>query len=365
MADLTKKQFDLPTRRDKLAVPDEQLGQRMGGLTLFPNSFRRGKGAKVYGSDSSGIWLGAADFSDAPFSVSMAGSVVANDITLTGGTVKFGKTSFSDTTNAGYHISEDGFYFGSASDTSFIKYNISTGALDIKGDITGGSLNINDNAVIDSSGFGTFVGVATLNKKAFTNFETAARYITSSGDSGAVVFGNQGVTLSTGTTISGNGGYSRLLWDIANVFSNRPMFTATMKMFTVGSGDAHGFVGLGLPTVSGSGIVYSSKNQIGFKIDKTSGVVTLSSEMNNGGSGTSVGASITTLVQGDIVELFVTSTGTEVKWYYRKNGGALTLGDTQTTVIPTGSGAYVSAMLSNAGSANDYKIVLQSASYEH
>lgn len=218
---------------------------------------------------------------------------------------------------------------------------------------------------VDENGRVTAIGISTLNKKAYTNFESSGRFITSVGNSGSATFGNQGVTLSTGTTVTGNGGYVRTLWDISNVFTNEPTFSATLYMFSVNSGDARSFIGLGLPTVSGSGIVYSGKSQIGFKVDKTSGVVTVSSEMNDGGSGTSVGTNITTLTTNDTIELFLQATTSAVYWYYRKNGGEITLGDTQTTHIPTGGSQYITFATSNAGSANNFQIVLQCAAYEH
>lgn len=52
---------------------DLPLGQNIGGLQAFSNKFIRGYGNKVFGSDEQGIWLGAADFTDAPFSVDMQG----------------------------------------------------------------------------------------------------------------------------------------------------------------------------------------------------------------------------------------------------------------------------------------------------
>src|SRR5574343_1049032 len=67
------------------------------------------------------------------FKISGNGSIEALDLTLTGGTIKYGKTSFSDSTNAGYWIGSDGMYFGAAADAKYLKYNISTGALTLYG----------------------------------------------------------------------------------------------------------------------------------------------------------------------------------------------------------------------------------------
>lgn len=55
------------------------IGQQIGGLAMFSNAFKRGYGSKVFGSDDNGIWLGAADFINAPFRVTMAGSITATD----------------------------------------------------------------------------------------------------------------------------------------------------------------------------------------------------------------------------------------------------------------------------------------------
>jgi hypothetical protein len=49
------------------------LGQSMGGLQMFSSVFKRGNGDRVFGSSDDGIWLGAANFADAPFSVDMDG----------------------------------------------------------------------------------------------------------------------------------------------------------------------------------------------------------------------------------------------------------------------------------------------------
>jgi hypothetical protein len=55
-------------------TPNElPLGANMGGLQMYSNVFKRGNGDKVFGSSEDGIWLGAANFADAPFSVDMDG----------------------------------------------------------------------------------------------------------------------------------------------------------------------------------------------------------------------------------------------------------------------------------------------------
>lgn len=63
------------------------------------------------------------------------------NIVLTGGGLSYGKISFSDSTNAGYYIGENGIYFGSASDTTYLKYDISAATLTLYGmAIDGGTI---------------------------------------------------------------------------------------------------------------------------------------------------------------------------------------------------------------------------------
>lgn len=61
---------------------DMALGQSAGGLQAFSSKFIRGYGNNVFGSDNQGIWLGSADFPDAPFSVDMQGQSVMKNATF-------------------------------------------------------------------------------------------------------------------------------------------------------------------------------------------------------------------------------------------------------------------------------------------
>ena len=126
-----------------------------------------GGGANGMKADRQGLWFGSRFFSDAPFKVDMSGNVTAASLTLTGGTIKYGKTSFSDSSNVGYYIGTDGIYFGSASDATKFKFNISTGAIDYVGTASGRSTDILA-AAINSSGQATDVanGIITTVKMA-------------------------------------------------------------------------------------------------------------------------------------------------------------------------------------------------------
>lgn len=81
--DLSPKR-KIPLASDELLVPPGTvlMGQRSGGLSMFSNVFKRGYGDAVFGSSALGIWLGAADFADATFSVDMDGNVIAASATF-------------------------------------------------------------------------------------------------------------------------------------------------------------------------------------------------------------------------------------------------------------------------------------------
>lgn len=60
------------------------MGDKVGGLSMYANSFKRGYGNNIFGSDENGIWLGSADFPDAPFSVSIDGNIITRATDGTG-----------------------------------------------------------------------------------------------------------------------------------------------------------------------------------------------------------------------------------------------------------------------------------------
>lgn len=81
--------------------------------------------------------------------------------------VRYGKTSFTDSTNAGYWVSSAGFYFGSASDANYIKYNISTGAFDVLGKITTATGSVIDGQYVNALAVSK-LSTGTISSKAIT-----------------------------------------------------------------------------------------------------------------------------------------------------------------------------------------------------
>ncbi len=82
MRDLTKKDFQHLPAKEKIIPADIPLGERRGGIRMHSTSFKRGSGTEVFGSDAKGIWLGSADFENAPFRADMRGGIFAKRLTL-------------------------------------------------------------------------------------------------------------------------------------------------------------------------------------------------------------------------------------------------------------------------------------------
>ncbi|MBT9131252.1 MAG: hypothetical protein DDT41_01556 [candidate division WS2 bacterium] len=84
MRDLTKKDFQHLPAKEKIIPADIPLGERRGGIRMHSTSFKRGSGTEVFGSDAKGIWLGSADFENAPFRTNMRGALTCSGATIRG-----------------------------------------------------------------------------------------------------------------------------------------------------------------------------------------------------------------------------------------------------------------------------------------
>ncbi len=134
-----KKDEQLTPTFGEQSVPNNQnivpTQQRINGGNLVI-----GEGNNVLKADDNGLYLGNKLFANAPFRVDPQGNVVANSLTLVGGSVSYGKTSFTDSTNAGYYLSSGGWYVGAAADATYLKYTLGTGTFDFSGTHSGGSV---------------------------------------------------------------------------------------------------------------------------------------------------------------------------------------------------------------------------------
>lgn len=80
-----KTQIDPFTNIPYAVLPGIDPTQNAGG-SFFSDlrELSAGVGSEVFRLDKQGLWLGAKTFDDAPFSVSMAGAVIASSLTITG-----------------------------------------------------------------------------------------------------------------------------------------------------------------------------------------------------------------------------------------------------------------------------------------
>src|SRR3990167_6084644 len=103
MKDITPKSYTAPSSaetpygvdfsgEDALSVPMGTMVQpskstSVGGLNVGATEVSQGSGNDIFKISPLGIWLGAANFADAPFSVDMQGNVIAQQVDFTGGTI--------------------------------------------------------------------------------------------------------------------------------------------------------------------------------------------------------------------------------------------------------------------------------------
>jgi len=200
-----------------------------------------------------------------------------------------------------------------------------------------------------------------------TIFETAGRFSASITATGVNTFNSNGLNQVSGDG-TGAGGSSKVLWALTPVastlYTGSPLFKCRVVFSSdqaTGSGST--FWGLGEPTVATSGHTYTV-GHTGFKTIKSGGVVTLYATQADGTTETASSA-LTTLVNGDYLELSLKINGTSsVDYYWRKNGGALSSATNLTTNMPSGtsSNAQFSCSSNSTSLINTYYI--NSASYE-
>jgi hypothetical protein len=165
--------------------PIESLGNgQVNGQDVLTNinTMQIGQGSQVFRGDQSGIWLGAATFADAPFSVDMSGAVIATSLSLSGVVESVGGTYTSTETAAAAKVkllpdantgmvayASDGtskvfeiliggtnvgdVTLGNYSGGAGVLWDQSAGTFNIKGSMTAGSITIGTNAFhVDTSG---------------------------------------------------------------------------------------------------------------------------------------------------------------------------------------------------------------------
>lgn len=346
---------------------DELLSGEVDGTISFTGGFIQSKG---FVSGSAG-WRLSADGTFEAINATLSGSITATSGTIGGFSI--GADYIRDAANSmGIASTVSGgddirFWAGDTyANRATAPFRVTeAGAATFNNiTITGGSLTIGSNASIDSSGNATFVSMSSLNMKAYTNFEGSGRFITSVGGTGSATFGNQGCTIAPGTTATS---YCRMLWWVTNnVYYNNPTFTCSVYClggFAVGNGV--GFVGFGTVSFTGSGFTETTGDIAGFEFKKASGATTLTAVQGDGSGNVDFTNNIVTLTNGDSIELYIKVGTSSIKYYYRKNGGSLTLGATLSNYMPNSQDNYMAFASSNKGTTDDFQIQLQCAAYEH
>lgn len=90
------------------------------------------------GVDSDGVykWIIGGSTSSIDWSVTTADTLTINGVGIVSPTISYGKTSFSDSTNAGYFLGSAGVYIGAAADATKLKYTVADGTFDLIGTIS-------------------------------------------------------------------------------------------------------------------------------------------------------------------------------------------------------------------------------------
>jgi len=248
--DISPKNIEIIPAKFKIVIPDtsSEMMQSVAGASVGSDAFVKGEGDAVCIMDSNGLYVGSATFASAPFRVTMAGAVTASSITLSGGTISYGKTSFTDSTNAGYWLSNEGWYVGAATDTTKFKYSIATGLMDLVGTISSRSTATIASA-INSSGNFIDSNLNTSTKTILTDFT-----FNSTDYSGAFKTGDITWNASTGAITGGSGA---LFNKNGLVFATAGVATITLDGVT-GSANFAGTLASGMsitsPTITGGTI---------------------------------------------------------------------------------------------------------------
>jgi hypothetical protein len=123
-------------------IPKSQFDSKDGQYIDSLKRINIGSGQATMKTDENGLFLGADNFSDAPFNVDYAGLCKAVGLELTGGSIRYGKTAYTDDTNAGYwlgNVSGVAKLNIGASSTKYFHYD-GTDLIILGGTITGSTI---------------------------------------------------------------------------------------------------------------------------------------------------------------------------------------------------------------------------------
>ena len=204
--------------------------------------------------------------------------------------------------------------------------------------------------------------------KAFTSFETAARFQPITHGSGSAAFSSNGMTLATGATASS---YAYTQNALLGTSMGAP-FTFATSLYINGavSGDGKAACGVGEIDVTGADILYDT-DFVGFLLQKVGTTITIYGLLVDATDGThALTAALATGGLGDSFDLIVRYTpGVGADFYVRKTTSGVP-GSLQGPVTLTGpfpasdSVAQPVFAVTNQGTTKNYSIVWSNASFE-
>lgn len=199
-----------------------------------------------------------------------------------------------------------------------------------------------------------------------TVFETAARFSTGVTGAGSIGWGQGGVGINTSS--GSTAGSGRVNWEVtpkaSTLYTGSPIFTCRMNYSSDVAFGTTGsvYMGLGEPTVGDSGHTFTV-DHAGFKLVKGSGTITLYATQANGTT-ESASSALTTLANGDFIDLVMKIRGTSsIDYYWSKNGGAWSAVTTLNTNMPSGSSQKAQFSTSGGGTNCWNNVGFQGATY--
>lgn len=199
-----------------------------------------------------------------------------------------------------------------------------------------------------------------------TSFEDIARFNNLKSGSAVTTFSN-GVSVLTGATSSG---YNDLQFYLGRTtaktlaFKGNPKFSATFAWYNYHPNAAQMYVGIGYVNGGATSNTWTN-NHFGFKTTASSGIVSLYATQADGGT-ENASSALTTLAENDLIDVYAEMTSdTNVKYYWRKNGGAWSSATTLTSNIPASTESSVLASFSSINGSDGQSAGLYLAGFNY
>lgn len=198
-----------------------------------------------------------------------------------------------------------------------------------------------------------------------TLFEDTGRHTEAVTGSGTATYNTNGIALFAGGGSTGSSNITTAI-NVAggDVYGGSPIYSACVAIGDHDSNlnQSHSFFGLGALTVASAGITFTGRH-VGFKLIKTGGTISLYATQADGTT-EDVSSALTTVVNGDTLDLmFKINDTSTVDYFFRKNGGAISAATTLSSNIPAGTTTTMQHATSNVNTASATTVTIYSAAY--